>query len=95
MKETANRGASTLTSRGRDPRVVQLRLCLPDPTRHPVHEQRTASVRIKSATLPTDTGEKNEPAGGVAEFVPVSLMILSSWLKAGDLVLGTCQQWWS
>jgi hypothetical protein len=34
-----------------------------------VHTQLAASVRIKSATLPNDAGEKNEPAGRVAESI--------------------------
>ena len=34
-----------------------------------VHAQLAASVRIKSAALPTNAGEKNEPTGGVAESI--------------------------
>jgi hypothetical protein len=34
-----------------------------------VHAQLAASLRIKPAALATDAGEKNEPAGGVAESI--------------------------
>ena len=58
-----------------------------------VHAQLAASVQIKSAALPTDAGEKNEPAGGVAESIR-SLDDLIQ-LAEGRTRCRTCQQWWS
>lgn len=50
-----------------------------------VHAQLAANVGIKAAALPTVAGEKNEPAGGVAESISSldDLIQLAEGLRLG------------
>ena len=67
-RENEQPGPSTSTSRGRGPRGPA-QPETPGPASLLVHAQLAAHVRIKSAALAADTGEKNEPASGVAESI--------------------------